>query len=98
LKNNTLRNAFAPFDYAIISESSLNCHKLQAFFTDFAANQENGEFRNEDLDPSTLHRAGSFDRLRAGYFVQDRVLSWVEFEPNQQGNWLIGGVVNWLNS
>ncbi len=47
-----------------------------------------------DLDPSTLHRAGSFDRLRAGYFVQDRVLSWVEFEPNQQGNWLIGGVVN----
>ncbi len=55
-----------------------------------------------DLDPSAMLRAGSldrlragsFDRLRAGYFVQDRVLSWVEFEPNQQGNWLIGGMVN----
>ncbi len=31
----------------------MNRHKLQAFFTDFAASQENGEFRIEDLDSST---------------------------------------------
>ena len=53
MKNNTLRNTLKPFDSAIISESSLSCHKLQAFFTDIAASKENGEFRIDDLDSST---------------------------------------------